>query len=186
MTRASALRRLENGIAHIPADRKAMGLFAELPVYQNLAVFAHRDAHFQKRGWLHLARLRAWSQEVIARFEVRTRSLDAPVATLSGGNQQKLLVARELVRAPKLLVAINPTRGVDAATTSRIHQMLLEEKARGAAILLLSTESTELFELADRLTVIFHGRLAGPFPASVSREKISALMLGAELQEEAP
>ena len=108
------------------------------------------------------------------------------MATLSGGNQQKLLVARELVRAPKLLVAINPTRGVDAATTSRIHQMLLEEKARGAAILLLSTESTELFELADRLTVIFHGRLAGPFPASVSREKISALMLGAELQEEAP
>ncbi len=178
--------RIQNGLAHIPADRKAMGLFPGLAVYQNAALFAHREARFQTKGWLHRDRLRAWSQEVIERFEVRTRGLDAPVETLSGGNLQKLLVARELVRGPKLLVAVNPTRGVDVATTNKIHHLLRAEKVRGTAVLLISTELNEVFALADRLAVMFAGRIAGPFSPGVSREKVSALMLGTEALEEMP
>jgi simple sugar transport system ATP-binding protein len=186
MTHAPAKVRFQYGLAHIPADRKVMGLFPTLAVYQNAAAFMHRLPPFQKNGWLRLPRLRAWSRELIDRFEVRTPGLDALMATLSGGNQQKMLVARELVRQPRFLVAVNPTRGVDLATTGRIHQMLRAERARGAAVLLISTELSEIFALADRLAVIFHGRIAGPFPSTVSRARVSALMLGASFPEATP
>ncbi|MGH7494106.1 MAG: ABC transporter ATP-binding protein [bacterium] len=186
ITHAAAWSRFQNGLAHIPADRKVMGLFPTLQVYQNAAAFVHRLTPFQRKGWLRLPRLRAWSQELIDRFEVRTAGLDALTSTLSGGNQQKLLVARELVRQPKFLVAVNPTRGVDLATTNKIHHLLRAERARGTAVLLISTELNEVFALADRLAVLFHGRLAGPFPATLSRARVSALMLGAAFSEEAP
>jgi simple sugar transport system ATP-binding protein len=173
-------------MAHIPADRKLMGLFPTLAVYQNAATFAHRLEPFQKNGWLRLLRLRVWSQALIDRFEVRTAGLDALTSTLSGGNQQKLLVARELVRQPKFLIAVNPTRGVDLATTNKIHHLLRAERARGTAVLLISTELNEVFALADRLAVMFHGRFAGPFPSTIARERVSALMLGAPSAEETP
>jgi len=186
ITQMALAARIQNGLAHIPADRKAMGLFPALPVYQNAAAFAHRAAPFQRKGWLRLHRLRAWSRELLDRFEVRVSGLEAPVATLSGGNQQKLLVGRELVRRPKLLVAVNPTRGVEVAATNKIHHLLRTEKARGAAVLLISTELNEIFALADRIAVLFHGRFAGPFRATVARSRVSALMLGADFQEEWP
>lgn len=183
MTEASAWQRLQNGLGLIPGDRKRAGFFSDLAVYQNAAAFAHREARFQYKGWLFRDRLQAWAQELLRLFGVRAPGLHAPLATLSGGNQQKLLVARALGRRPRLLIAVNPTRGVDLATTQKIHDLLLGEKERGAAILLVSTELSEVFALADNLAVMFHGRLAGPFPSGVPRERVAALMMGAEFQE---
>ncbi|NUO78737.1 ABC transporter ATP-binding protein [candidate division KSB1 bacterium] len=180
-TAATTLARVQNGFAHIPADRREMGLFPGLTIYENAAIFAQREREFQTRGWLHMKRIKAWSQRLVQAFDVRTDDMALPVETLSGGNQQKLVVGRELMRQPKVLVAVNPTRGVDLAATQKIHELLLAEKARGAAILLISTELEEIYALADRIAVLFKGRMLGPFAASEPRERIGASMLGAKI-----
>ncbi len=179
-THATTRARVQHGFAHIPADRREMGLFPGLAIYENASIFAQQERAFQTRGWLHWSRLKAWSAELVQRFDVRTEDTRLPVETLSGGNQQKLVVGRELMRQPKALIAVNPTRGVDLAATQRIHELLLAEKTRGAAILLISTELDEIYTLADRIAVLFKGKMLGPFSAQESREAIGARMLGVE------
>lgn len=181
VSHATTRARIAKGFAHIPADRRAMGLFPGLAIYENAAIFAQHEPAFQTRGWLHWPRLREWSAQLVQTFDVRTDNVALPVDTLSGGNQQKLVVARELIRRPKVLIAVNPTRGVDLAATQKIHELLLAEKARGAAILLISIELEEIFALADRIGVLFKGRMLGPFAAHEPREKIGARMLGVEV-----
>lgn len=170
--------RFAAGLAHIPADRHELALFPTLSVAQNAAAFAYRESFFHKWGWLRLARLREYSENIVRDFDVRVANLALPVTTLSGGNQQKLVVGRELARRPKVLIAVNPTRGVDLSATAKIHQEILAAKAQGAAILLISTELSEVYALADRIAVLFQGRFAGIFPPDISPEEIGALMLG--------
>lgn len=177
-THAPTLARVQKGFAHIPADRRTMGLFPGLAIYENASIFTQHEAEYQWRGWLRRTRLQNWSTQLVQTFDVRTEDMTLPVETLSGGNQQKLVVGREVLRRPQVLIAVNPTRGVDLAATRKIHELLLAEKARGAAILLISTELDEIYGLADRLAVLFKGKLLGPFSAREPREHIGAKMLG--------
>ncbi len=170
--------RFAAGLAHIPADRHEMALFPTLSVAQNAAAFAYRERFFHRWGWLRLARLRDYSESIVRDFDVRVANLAFPVTTLSGGNQQKLVVGRELARRPKVLIAVNPTRGVDLSATAKIHQEILAAKAQGAAILLISTELSEVYALADRIAVLFKGRFTGIFSPEISPEEIGARMLG--------
>lgn len=170
--------RFAAGMAHIPADRHELALFPTLSVAQNAAAFAYRESFFHKWGWLRMARLRAYSENIVREYDVRVTNLALPVTTLSGGNQQKLVVGRELARRPKVLIAVNPTRGVDLSATAKIHSEILAARAQGAAILLISTELGEVYALADRIAVLFKGRFAGIFPPDISPEEIGALMLG--------
>ncbi|MDZ7266269.1 MAG: ABC transporter ATP-binding protein [candidate division KSB1 bacterium] len=174
----STRARLAAGLAHIPADRHEMGLFPTLSVVQNATALVYRERPFHKGGWLRPARLREYCERLVRDFEVRVTDPNLPVSTLSGGNQQKLVVGRELARRPKVLVAVNPTRGVDLSATAKIHQEILTAKAQGAAILLISTELGEVYALADRIGVLYRGRFAGIFPPDLSPEEIGALMLG--------
>lgn len=171
-------KRFVAGFAHIPGDRQQMGLFPELTIAQNAAALAYRAPDFNKHGWLQPAKLREYCQTIVNTFDVRVSNLDLPVTTLSGGNQQKLIVGRELARRPKVLIAVNPTRGVDLSATAKIHQEILAARAQGAGVLLISTELSEIYALSDRIAVLFKGRFAGIFPPEISAEEIGALMLG--------
>lgn len=171
-------KRFVAGFAHIPGDRQQMGLFPELTIAQNAAALAYRAPDFNKHGWLQPAKLREYCQTIVNTFDVRVSNLDLPVTTLSGGNQQKLIVGRELARRPKVLIAVNPTRGVDLSATTKIHQEILAARAQGAGVLLISTELSEIYALSDRIAVLFKGRFAGIFPPEISAEEIGALMLG--------
>lgn len=170
--------RFAAGFAHIPGDRQEMGLFPELTITQNAAALAYRAPDFNQHGLLQLAKLREYCQTIVNTFDVRVTNIDLPVTTLSGGNQQKLIVGRELARRPKVLIAVNPTRGVDLSATAKIHQEILAARAQGAGVLLISTELSEIYALSDRIAVLFNGRFAGIFPPEISVEEIGALMLG--------
>lgn len=178
--RTASRERFSAGFAHIPGDRHEMGLFPDLTITQNAAALAYRAPEFNKHGLLQLAKLREYCQTIVNDFDVRVSNIDLPVTALSGGNQQKLIVGRELARRPKVLIAVNPTRGVDLNATAKIHQEILAAKAQGAGVLLISTELSEIYALSDRIAVLFNGRFAGIFPPEISPEAIGALMLGEE------
>jgi ABC-type uncharacterized transport system ATPase subunit len=118
-------------------------------------------------------------QHKLADFDIRATSVDTPVGTLSGGNQQKVVVARELSRPIRLLVAAQPTRGLDVGSIEYVHRRIVEERAKGVAILLISSELDEIFALADRIAVIYSGRIVGVVDPSAGRERIGLMMAGA-------
>jgi simple sugar transport system ATP-binding protein len=177
----SAAARYLGGLALVPGDRRGMGIFPGLSLWQNMTVVVHREKDFQRGGLLRTGALRQWASAIITRFDVRGGGVLAPVETLSGGNQQKLLVAREQARLPSLLIAVNPTRGVDLAATRRIHDALGEQRERGGGVLLISTELNEVLALADSVYVMVSGALLGPYPATTPVENLGTLMLGSSL-----
>jgi len=176
--------RIELGMAQIPAERRAMGIFPQFSVMENLMAVSHPAKPFRFGPFLRRNVLRAWTQQLVEQYDIRAERLEQPAETLSGGNQQKLIVARELVREPRVLVAVNPTRGVDIAATARIRNELLRQRARGAAILLISTDLDEIIELSDRIAVLVKGRFTGILPAGVERAQLGRLMLGATSSHE--
>jgi len=171
--------RAELGVASIPNDRKREGLVLSMSVAENIALKHHRRAPFSRFGVMSWAAVRRTARQLAQRFDVRMASVDAPVASLSGGNQQKLVLARELaVVAPRLIVAMNPTRGLDIAATNFVYERLLEHRDAGCAIILISSELNELLRLSDRMGVLYRGRLTiSNFPRA-GREAIGRLMAG--------
>jgi general nucleoside transport system ATP-binding protein len=159
---ADGLPRVEVG--YIPQDRKRSGLAPGLSVRDNLVLELHQSPEAGRGLWLRWGWLEGRAAELLRRFDVRASGLDQPVQTLSGGNQQKIVVARALEKDPRLLLALNPTRGVDVAATAFVHDRLREQRDRGAAILLISTELEEVLSLSDRVGVIYEGRLMGIVP----------------------
>ena len=151
------------GVAHIPEDRQKHGLVLAYPLADNLVLSRYDRPPFA-RGLRRIVRRRsggsrrAWSRE----FDVRAPSVQAPTATLSGGNQQKAVVARELRAGPRLLIAAQPTRGVDVGSTEFIHRRIVAARDGGAAVLLVSAELDELLALADRVVVMYRGRITAP------------------------
>jgi simple sugar transport system ATP-binding protein len=176
----SALRRLRAGIAYIPADRLGTSLVPAMTVADNLAL---RD--FSRpplsRGWrLDRSLLRAHAAERMQRFAVKAAGSDAPVSSLSGGNQQKLVLAREIGREPRVLIALQPTWGLDPGATRFVIDELLALRARGAAILYISSELEEVMTVGDRIGVIFDGRIGGVFErAHADIGRVGALMASA-------
>jgi simple sugar transport system ATP-binding protein len=153
--------RLRAGVAHIPADRATTGLVGELSIAENLALRDFDRPPFRRGLWLDPGATRAVAEERAERFAIRAASVDAPARTLSGGNQQKVILAREIGRSPRLLLAVQPTRGLDPSATRFVMDQVLALRDAGAAVLYVSTELEEILAVADRVGVMHGGRLVG-------------------------
>jgi general nucleoside transport system ATP-binding protein len=170
---------LDAGVAYIPEDRSVDGLVRDFTVAENLILDQYRQPPFASGLAMRPAAIGQVARERIAEFDVRTSSAQSRVGTLSGGNQQKVIVARELSReATKLLIAAQPTRGVDVGSTEFIHARVVKERDAGSAVLLVSSELDEVLALADRIAVMYRGRILATLPADAPRERIGLLMAG--------
>jgi ABC-type uncharacterized transport system ATPase subunit len=172
---------IELGIAHVPENRMKSGLAGSLGAVDNLLFKTYRSPERSRFGLLRTGSNRSWSQKLVELFDVRTSGIDAPVQYMSGGNQQKLLFAREIDQDPKLMVAVHPTQGLDVGATEGVHQLLEELRSRGSSVLLISEDLDEVLQLADRILVMYDGRIVGNIPREeASREYIGMLMAGSE------
>ncbi|MCL6554561.1 MAG: ATP-binding cassette domain-containing protein, partial [Firmicutes bacterium] len=162
------------GVAHIPEDRHRRGLILPMEVWENLILGHHTRPVFGRGAILDRAAITAFARERVARFDVRTPSLTTPVLALSGGNQQKVVVAREFGFDPAVLIASQPTRGLDIGATEFVRRQLLRARASGMAVVLISAMLEEILSLADRIGVMHAGRLT----AEVSRTEASLREIG--------
>jgi general nucleoside transport system ATP-binding protein len=178
--RMSVRERRERGIAHIPEDRQKEGLLLPFSVAWNIALGQHQKRPYASRLQLiNRKAIRDHARQVIAQYDIRTPSEDTPANALSGGNQQKTVVAREIGTGAVLLVAAQPTRGVDIGATEFIHRQLLTARAAGRAVLLVSADLDELLALSDRIGVIFKGRIIREFTHDLAvREEVGLYMTG--------
>ena len=175
----STARFRDAGIGYLSADRAHEGLCLSASLMDNFVAGRERDRHFSRWGFLRPAAIRGQTAAALKRLAVRYGALSDPAGSLSGGNQQRLAIARELARSPKLLVASQPTRGVDIAGTAFIHNLLVAFCGDGGAVLLVSEALDELLTLADRIVCLFNGRIVGELPRSAaSVENVGRLMLG--------
>jgi simple sugar transport system ATP-binding protein len=164
-------------IALIPGDRRRDGLALGLSIWENAVLAAPLLARFTRQGRLDVGAARAFAAGLVREYRVAAPGLEQPIAALSGGNQQRIVIGRALALAPRVLIAVNPTRGLDVAATAHIHGLLGASAAAGAAVILLSTDLDELGAVCDRLFVLYRGRLAGPVPPP-DRARVGALMAG--------
>jgi ABC-type uncharacterized transport system ATPase subunit len=179
LTHASAARRIAAGIGYCPEDRLRQGVAPSLSVTDNLISKRYRSAPVGGRFLLRRRQARRVAAELARRFDIRGADLDAPAAALSGGNLQKLVLARELSADPALLIAAQPTRGLDVGAAEFIRRHLLEQRERGRAVLVIGEDLDELLEIADRIAVIYEGAINGVFPArEADEERIGLLMAG--------
>ncbi|CQR53934.1 ABC transporter ATP-binding protein [Paenibacillus riograndensis] len=181
---ASVRGAIDSGISHVPENRMKSGLAGRLGSVDNLLFKSYRSSGHSKFGFLKAAKNRSWSQELVERFNVKTPALDTPVQQLSGGNQQKLLFAREVSHQPKLMVAVHPTQGLDVGATAGVHELLMELRSRGSGVLLISEDLDELLQLSDRILVIYNGSIIGESDHEhADREHIGLLMAGIRSKE---
>ncbi|MFQ5692005.1 MAG: ABC transporter ATP-binding protein, partial [Nitrospinota bacterium] len=150
---------VQSGVGRVPEDRMTKGLLLDLPLTDNTVLASYRERPVSRAGIMSGAAIHAYAERLIEEFDVRTPSVTAPAATLSGGNLQKLLLARELSLDVKLLIASQPTRGLDVGAMEYIHNKLLEQKARGLAILLISEDLDEILLVSDRIAVMYNGEI---------------------------
>ncbi|THG30081.1 ABC transporter ATP-binding protein [Naasia lichenicola] len=168
------------GVAHVPADRRKYGLVADFTLADNFALRGYYTAPFSKRGFLQRGVIDSLCAENMAHYGVKARGVDALAKELSGGNQQKLILAREMFTSPRLLLASQPTRGLDVGSIETVHGRLLKHRDEGCGILLVSFELDEILALSTRVVVLFEGRVVLDRPRSeVSREILGAAMTGA-------
>jgi simple sugar transport system ATP-binding protein len=173
------------GVAHIAQDRHQRGLVLPFTLAENLALREYRSPELSNHGWLNVRAIRDRAKRLLAEYDVRGGDVAAPASSRSGGNQQKVCVAREIEADPKLLIAHQPTRGLDVGAIEFVHKRLLAERAEGRGILLVSLESEEVRSLADRILVIFEGRIVGELPPTATEEEIGILMTGGKTSEAA-
>ena len=166
------------GIGHIAEDRHRVGLVLPFTLAENLALRGYRSPPLSRRGWLRLGAIFSLAKRLIGAFDVRGGSPGSRASGLSGGNQQKLVIAREIDSEPKLLVAHQPTRGLDVGAIEFVHSQLIEQRDAGRAVLLVSLESEEVRALADRILVIFDGAIVAEFPPDASEEELGIAMTG--------
>lgn len=170
--------RRQLGVAHIPADRMQRGVALGGSVADNLVLGAHDRAPIARGPRLNLRAIRQYSEDLVQTYQVRTPGVDVPVSSLSGGNIQKVVVARELSGDVKILLAANPTRGVDVGAAEFIHRRILDARNAGVAVVLVSSELDEVRLLSDRIVVIENGQLHGPFPPATSEYTLGHYMSG--------
>ncbi len=179
-TGASPAAIADAGVAHVPGDRLRRGIVATMTVEENLLLGRHREPRFRGPVALRRDAIASHARETMEAFDVRPRDPTLAAGRLSGGNQQKLVLGRELGRRPRLLVAMHPTRGVDLGAVEQIHARLAAERARGTAVLLVSSELSELLTLSDRIAVLYRGRIAHETAAAAADERrLGAYMTGA-------
>ena len=185
MAHASARKMLDAGVGHIPEDRQRRGLVLEFTIAENIALHDYCYPPDSRWGWLFPRRLVERARNLIREFDVRGGGPNTRAGALSGGNQQKVVAAREVARDPKVLIAAQPTRGLDVGAIEFLHRRLVEERDEGRAILLVSLELDEVMSLSDRLLVMYEGRVVGEHGADASEEEIGLEMLGGGRKEPA-
>jgi len=169
-----------NGVAHIPEDRMDTGVSPSLSIAENLVLKSHRRPPISTHGVLRHDRIMRNARELITRFAIAAPGPDTPARLLSGGNVQKVVLARELSSSPEVIVAANPTRGLDVGATEAVRGLLLEAAGRGVGILLISEDLDEILLLADRIAVIYEGRIVGVVPGSTADvQQLGLMMAGA-------
>jgi len=183
LTRAHARRFLEAGIGHIPEDRQRQGLILNFSLAENLGLRDYRRAPASRFGWLKPSVLVSRARELLDEFDVRGGTPATPASALSGGNQQKVVVAREVANDPRLLVAAQPTRGLDVGATEFVRTRLVHERDEGRAVLLVSFAIEEIQSLSDRILVLYEGRIVGEYPPTVSKEELGIAMTGGRRTE---
>jgi simple sugar transport system ATP-binding protein len=170
----------EAGIAHIAEDRQLRGLVLPFTLTENLGLREYRKPAFSARGWLRLSFWKDVAKRLLREFDVRGGGPDTYAISLSGGNQQKVCVAREIAADPKVLIAHQPTRGLDVGAIEFVHRRLIEERDKGRAVLLISLEYEEVRALADRILVIYEGKIVGEFPPDATEEQLGIAMTGGQ------
>ncbi|MDX6454973.1 MAG: ral nucleoside transport system ATP-binding protein, partial [Gaiellaceae bacterium] len=178
LANASAREMFDAGLGHIPEDRQRRGLVLEFSIAENVALHDYAKPPDAKWGWLFPNRLVERARVLIREFDVRGGGPLTRAGALSGGNQQKVVAGREIARDPKVLIAAQPTRGLDVGAIEFLHRRLVEERDEGRAILLVSLELDEILSLSDRILVIYEGEIVGEHGADVSEEEIGLEMLG--------
>jgi simple sugar transport system ATP-binding protein len=179
LTQATPRERLRAGVAYIPEDRQEDGLVGDFSVADNMVLDVYDRPPFASRLNLNLGAIAENAAKRVQEFDVRTTSAATPVGTLSGGNQQKVILARELGREHKVLVASQPTRGLDVGSIEFVHRRIVDERDHGAAVLIVSSELDEIYALADRIAVMYDGRITGFRAPTVPAEELGLLMAGA-------
>ena len=174
---------LDHGVGYVPEDRSHDGLIGSFSVAENLVLDRHDRPPFARGVSMSPATVRARSTELVEEFDVRTQGVDAPASSLSGGNQQKLVMAREMGRPLKLFVASQPTRGVDVGSIEFLHNRIVRERDQGTPVLLVSTELDEVLGLADQIAVMYRGRIVGIVGPDTSRDVLGLMMAGVPLEE---
>jgi simple sugar transport system ATP-binding protein len=178
ITNESPRKVLDHGLGHIPEDRQRDGLVMSLSVADNLVLNTPRRAPFAKHGTRNLIAVAENAERLVEEFDIRTESIGELVSSLSGGNQQKVIVARELSRPLKFLVASQPTRGLDVGSIEYVHRQIVNHRNEGNGSLIISSELDEVFALADRIAVMYAGKISGIVDPSASREDVGLLMTG--------
>jgi simple sugar transport system ATP-binding protein len=179
ITHMSTAERIGRGLAHIPADRQHTALLMGRSLADNAVLEQISQDQFSRRGFIQFKAITAFTRSLIESYDIRCQSISQPVSTLSGGNQQKLVLARALARNPHLIIAVQPTRGLDIGATEYVHAALINQCRRGCALLLISTELDEILALSNRVSVIYNGQLSEPLERErVTREELGLLMGG--------
>ncbi len=185
MERSSVRERIREGIAHVPENRMKSGLAGSLGIVDNLLLKSYDHTERSRFGLLRKKSNLNWAQGLVSRFDVRAPDLESPVRQLSGGNQQKLLLAREISQRPKLMVAVHPTQGLDVGAAEAVHAMLMKLRGDSAGVLLISEDLDEVMSLSDRIFVMYNGTIVGEADgAKPDREQIGRMMAGLNQSEE--
>jgi simple sugar transport system ATP-binding protein len=185
VTTDSAKRRYGEGLGHIPEDRHRRGLVLDFTLAENLALHDYEKEPFARLGWLRPGRMIAWARRLLQEFDVRGGGPRTRAAALSGGNQQKVVIAREVARDPRVLIAAQPTRGLDVGAIEFVHRRLVEERDEGRAVFLISLEIDEVLSLSDRILVLYEGRIVAEFGPDVTEEELGIAMTGGHVEERA-
>ena len=179
MTNKKVRQITEAGVAHIPADRQKYGLILNLPLAENLVLQTYYKQPYSKHGIINHQAIYEHAEELIKKYDIRTTSAELPASDLSGGNQQKAIIARELDRNSDLIIAFQPTRGLDVGAIEYIHKQLLAERDAGKAVLLVSYELDEIMQLSDRIEVLHDGKISGEVkPEDTNDTELGLLMTG--------
>lgn len=174
----------ESGFGHIPEDRHRVGLVLPMSVKENIVLQSYYQEPFSKNGFLNEKEIDDYSTKLAEEFDVRMQSISNPVASLSGGNQQKAIIAREVDRDPSFLIAAQPTRGLDVGAIEYIHSRLVEQRDKGRAVLLVSFELDEIMNVSDRIAVMYEGKIVGIVrPEETNEEELGLLMAGSSLEK---
>jgi len=178
ITNRSASHVLDAGIGHIPEDRQHRGLVLDFSLAENIALHDYDRPPASRFGWLFPRRLVERARTLIGEFDVRGGGPQTHAGALSGGNQQKVILAREIDRDPKVLIAAQPTRGLDVGAIEFVHRRLVEQRDEGRAVLLVSLELEEVLSLSDRILVVYEGEIVGAFPPTATEEELGIAMIG--------
>ena len=183
VTQADARDVLDRGLGHIPEDRQRRGLVLDFTLAENLGLHDYRKEPNSRFGWMFPNRLVRWARRLLEQFDVRGGGPQTRAAALSGGNQQKVVLAREISREPSVLLAAQPTRGLDVGAIEFVHRRLVEARDSGKGVLLVSLELEEVLSLADRILVIYEGRIVEEYPPDVTEEELGIAMTGGHREE---